>query len=104
MSTWRTAAAVLLGLAAVGALVRSLDAGFIARFASVLAAASMAWVANGIFRTRTWARGAGFFIAIFWFWATLALRVQSVIGAGEFVVWIAWAVAVMVATVRARPS
>ncbi len=104
MTTWRTAAAVLLAVAAAGAIVRSIDASFIARFASVLAAMSMAWVAYGIYRARTWALGAGFFIAIFWFWATLALRVQSVIGAGEFIVWIAWAIAVMVATVRARPS
>jgi hypothetical protein len=97
-------AAVLLALAAVAAFVRSVDEGFIARFASLLAAMSMAWIAFGIYRSRSWALGAGFFIAIFWFWATLALRVQSSIGAVEFMGWIAWSIAVMVATVRARPE
>ncbi len=103
MNLWRNIVAVLLALAAVGALVRSIDGGFLARFASILAALSMTVVAIGAFRERTWALGAAFFIALFWFWAVLALRVQSVIGAAEFVVWIAWSIVVMVATVRARP-
>jgi hypothetical protein len=104
VSLWRTVAAGLLALAAVGALVRSIDGNVFARFLSVLAALSLAIVAIGIYRAREWALGAAFLIAIFWFWAVLALRVQGVIGAPEFIVWIAWAVVEMVATVRARPS
>jgi hypothetical protein len=102
--TWRTAAAALLAAAALGAVVRSVDSTTIGRIAGVLAGASIGWVAYGVYRERAWALGAGFFIALFWFWATLALRVESVIGAPEFVAWIAWAIIVMIATVRAKPS
>jgi hypothetical protein len=104
VSRWRTVAAALLGGAALGAIVRSLDSNFVGRFAGVIAAFAVGWVAYGVFHGRPWALGAGFFVALLWFWATLALRVQGVIGAPEFVVWIAWAITVMVATVRARPT
>ena len=104
LNTWRAAAAALLVVAAVGALIRSLDGNVIARVASLLACGSIGWVAFGVYRERSWALGAAFFIALFWFWATLALRVQGVIGAPEFVGWITWAIAVIVSTVRARPS
>jgi hypothetical protein len=70
----------------------------------VIAAFAVGWVAYGVFRGRPWALGSGFFVALLWFWATLALRVQGVIGVVEFLVWIAWAIIVMVATVRARPT
>ncbi len=104
MTTWRTAAGVLLGVAALGAIARSADSNFVGRFAGVIAAFAVGWVAYGVFRGRPWALGAGFFVALLWFWATLALRVQGVIGVIEFIVWIAWAIIVMVATVRARPT
>jgi hypothetical protein len=103
-NTWRTLAAALLLVAAIAALVRSLDGNFMARVASVMACATIGLVALGVYRERSWALGAGFFIALFWFWATLALRVQGVIGAPEFVGWITWAIVVIVSTVRARPS
>lgn len=104
MSTWRTVAAALLGAAALGAIARSIDSNFVGRFAGVIAAFAVGWVGYGVFRGRPWALGAGFFVALLWFWATLALRVQGVIGAPEFIGWIAWAITVMVATVRSRPS
>jgi FtsH-binding integral membrane protein len=101
---WRTLAAALLAAAALGAIARSVDSSFVGRAAGVTAAFAVGWVAYGVFRGRPWALGSGFFVALLWFWATLALRVQGVIGAPEFVVWIAWALTVMVCTVRARPS
>ena len=104
MSNSRTVAAALLGAAAIGAIVRSIDSNFVGRLAGVIAAFSVGWVSYGVYRGRPWALGSGFFVALLWFWATLALRVQGVIGAPEFAVWIAWAITVMVATVRARPT
>jgi hypothetical protein len=100
--SWRTATAVLLCGAAVGAVARGANASFVGRLAGVLAAAALVAVAVGVIRERDWGWGAAFFLGICWMWATIALRVQGVLQPGEVAMWLAWSVIVIVASVRGR--
>jgi hypothetical protein len=104
VSTWRILSAVLLVGAAVGAVARGSDASAVGRVAGVLAALGLCAVAHGLWRGRRWASGAAFFLGLFWLWATLALRMQGLLGVPESAVWIAWAIVVMMASIRARTT
>lgn len=98
----RTLTAVLLVAAAIAALMRGADASFLGRFAVVVAAAALLAVALAVLREQDWAWGAAFLVGVCWFWAAVALRVQAVLQPREVVVWLAWSVAVIVASVRGR--
>jgi len=100
--SWRTATAVLLCGAAVGAVGRGANASFVGRLAGVLAAGALVAVAIAVMRERDWGWGAAFLIGICWSWATIALRVQGVLQPGEVAMWLAWSVTVVVASVRGR--
>lgn len=100
--SWRGATVVLLIAAAIAAVVRGANASFVGRFAGVLAAGALTSVALAVFRERDWGWGAAFFLGICWFWAAVALRVQDVLRVAEAVMWLAWAVIVIVASVRGR--
>lgn len=104
MSASRVVVAVLLGAAAVGALVISADASSVGRFGGIVAAAILALVGAGVARSRRWAMGAAFFLGVCWLWATLALRLQGVMAGIDVAVWLTWSVAVMVGSVRARSA
>jgi hypothetical protein len=98
----RTALATLLTAAAVGAFLRGASQGFLGRFAGVIAAGLLLAVALAVLREQDWAWGAAFFLGICWFWAAVALRVQDVLRPREVVMWLAWSVLVIVASVRGR--
>lgn len=100
--SWRTATAVLLAAASIAAVLRGANASPFGRFASVLAAAALLGVALAVLREQPWAWGATFLLGICWSWAAIALRVQDVLGPGEMLMWLAWSVTVIVASVRGR--
>lgn len=104
MTLSRLLVAVLLAVAAVGAIARSINGSDVARVAGVFAALALGTIAVGVIRERMWAFGAAFFIGLFWLWAIIALRVQGVLEAPEIVLWIAWSIVVMVVSVRTRPG
>jgi hypothetical protein len=98
----RTLTAVLLVGAAAAAFMRGASAGFLGRFAGVLAAGALLAVALAVMREQKWAWGASFFLGICWLWAAVALRVQGVLRPKEVAMWLAWSVAIIVASVRGR--
>ena len=98
----RTLTALLLTFAAVAAFLRGASAGFLGRLAGVMAAAAMLAVALAVIREQDWAWGAAFLLGICWAWATVALRVQGVLQPGDVVLWLAWSVSIIVASVRGR--
>jgi hypothetical protein len=98
----RTVVAILLAGAAGAAFMRGASEGFLGRSAGVLAAAAMLAVAIAVLREQDWGWGAAFFLGICWLWAAVALRVQDVLQPGEFAMWLAWSVGVIVASVRGR--
>ncbi len=100
----RLSVAILLAVAAVGALARSVNGSDVARVAGTLAALSLGMIGFGVLKDRAWAYGSAFFIGLCWLWATIALRVQGVLGGVEIVLWTAWSVVVMVLSVRMRPK
>jgi hypothetical protein len=102
LSRWLVAS--LLGVAAVGALARSINGSDVARVAGILAALALGAIAYGVIKERLWAYGSAFFIGLCWLWATIALRVQGVLGGVEIALWIAWSVIVMAMSVRMRPG
>ena len=102
MIPWRLLTAVLLAVAAAATIVRIANASAVGRVAGVLAAFALGAVSFAVYRDRDWAFGAAFFLGLCWFWASIALRVQGVLGAGEVALWLAWSVTVMIATVRGR--
>ena len=103
MTLSRLSVACLLAVAAAGALVRSVNGSDVARVAGILAALFLGVIAFGVIKDRAWAYGSAFFIGLCWLWATIALRVQGVLGGVEIVLWIAWAIIVMIMSVRLRP-
>jgi hypothetical protein len=94
--------AVLLAAAAVGAVARASDASIVGRVGGVFAALVLVVIAAGVVRGGRWAYGAAFLIAVCWFWAVLALRVQAVVSWAEATIWLSWAVALGVASVIGR--
>ena len=98
----RGMAAVLLGAAAVGAVVVSANASPFGRVGGVLAAAALIVVAVGIVRAWRWAFGVAFLLGLFWLWAAIALGIQGQMSAVQMIVWIAWSVVIMAVAVRAR--
>ena len=104
MTLSRLLVAALLGVAAVGALARSINGSDVARVAGILAALALGAIAFGVIKERSWAYGSAFFIGLCWLWATIALRVQGVLGGVEIALWIAWSVIVMTMSVRMRPG
>lgn len=104
MTLSRVSVASLLGVAAVGAVARSINGSDVARLAGALAATALVAIAVGVIRQRMWAQGCAFFIGLCWLWAITALRVQGVLGGVEIALWIAWSVIVMAMTVRMRPG
>jgi hypothetical protein len=100
--SWRTATAVLLTAAAIAAVLRGANASFVGRAAGVLAAGALLAVAISVMREQAWAWGATFLLGICWSWAAIALRVQDVLGPGEMLMWLAWSIVVIVASVRGR--
>ena len=101
---WRPLIAVLLGVAAIGTLVRVANASALGRVTGVGAIVALIVVALGVLREEDWAFGAAFFLGLCWFWAAIALRVQGVLAPAEIFLWLAWSVAVMIATVRGRAA
>jgi hypothetical protein len=95
---------VLLAAAAAGSVLQSADASSVGRVAGVLAALVLALVAYGVWRRQRWAVGGAFLLGICWLWATLALKTQGYLSAGELVVWLAWSLIVIVASVRTRTA
>ena len=104
MTLSRLTVAVLLAVAAVGALARSVNGSDVARVAGIIAASFLGVIAFGVIRDRAWAYGSAFFIGLCWLWASIALLVQGVLGGTEIVLWMAWAVLVMAMSVRMRPK
>ena len=104
MTLSRLLVAALLTVAAVGALARFINGSDVARVAGMLAALALGAIAFGVIRDRAWAYGSAFFIGLCWLWATIALRVQGVLGGAEIALWIAWSVIVMAMSVRMRPG
>jgi hypothetical protein len=100
----RSLLGALLGVAAVGAIARSANAGSLGRISGVFAAMAMGAVAVGVLRRRPWAYGSAFLLGVFWLWAVVALRIQGEMEAREFVVWLAWSIVVTMTSVRARSS
>jgi hypothetical protein len=95
---------VLLAVAAGATIVRIANASVVGRFAGVGAAVALVVVAVATWQRRDWAFGAAFLLGLCWFWAAIALRVQGVLAAGEITLWLAWAVTVMIASVRGRTT
>lgn len=102
MNIPRVVVPVLLGAAAVGAIVISSDASDVGRIGGIVAAVMLGVVAAGAVRGRRWALGSAFFLGLFWLWATLALRLQGVMTGIDVAIWLAWSLAVMAGSVRAR--
>ena len=101
---WRGVVPALLAAAAVGAIARSADGSSVGRAGGVLAAVALAAVGVGVARGSRWASGAAFFLGIFWLWAAVALRVQGVMDAPEIFIWLAWSLAVIAGSLKARPA
>lgn len=91
----------LLGAAAAGALVRTASASPTARTGGSVVAAVLISVIVGVARGRNWALGASFFLGLFGLWAALALLVQGDLTGFGALGAVAWALAVMVCSVRA---
>lgn len=102
MTFGRTTAAVLLCVAAVGAVAQSANATSFGRFGGVMAAVLLVVVALGLVRTWRWASGLAFVLGLLWLWASVALAVQRQLSLLQAIVWIAWSIGVMVAAVAAR--
>lgn len=93
--------AALLVIAAVGAVIRGFGAPTPGRVALFLAAGALVATAAGVWQRHPVARGVAFLTGVFWLWAAIAQGLQRRMGAGETLFWIAWAFAVMAASVRA---
>ena len=94
--------ALLLGVAAVGAVAQSANASDLGRLGAGLAALVMLGVAYGVLRRQTWAFGSAFLLGICWLWAAVALSLQGSFSALEMVVWLAWSIVLIVTSVRLR--
>ncbi len=101
---WRAATALLLGGAAVGAIVRSANASDVGRVGGVFAALALLVVGVCAWRGQRWASGAAFLLAVCWIWASLALAIQGVIGGAEAAIWLVWAGLVIAGSVSGRES
>lgn len=99
---WRALVALLLAGAAIGALTRSADASDLGRAGGIFAVAVLGVVGVGVWRGRRWAEGAAFFLGVFWLWAAVALRIQGVMRGPEVALWLAWSLAVIGGTLKAR--
>jgi hypothetical protein len=104
VSRFRGATALLLCVAAIGALVRSVNASVVGRASGMFAALALIVVGVSAWRGQRWASGAAFLLAVCWAWAALALVVQGVIGGVEAAIWIAWSAAVIGASVVGRDT
>lgn len=104
MTRSRAAIAVLLGAAAVGAIVRSANATTLGRIGGTVAALVLVGAGAAAWRGQRWALGAAFLLAVCWVWAVVALALQGVIAGAEAVVWLMWAVAVMWASIAGREA
>ena len=94
--------ALLLGLAAIGAVVQSANASDLGRVGAGLAALAMLGVAYGVLRRQTWAFGSAFLLGVCWLWAVIALTLQGSFSALAMVVWLAWSIVLIVTSVRLR--
>jgi hypothetical protein len=99
---WREASAVLLVAAAIGAIVRSANAGIVGRVGGVTAALVLVVTAVFGWRGERWATGFAFIVALCWACATLTLVVQGTIGFGESLMWLVWSAVVAAASVWGR--
>ena len=104
MSPWRLLVPLLLGAAAIGAILQSADASTVGRVGGFVAAVALVAVGIGVWGGRRWALGAAFFLGVFWLWATLALRIQGVMTSPEVFVWLAWSVVVIAGALKARTT
>lgn len=96
------ALAVLLGIAASAAVIQALRATTLTRLLSMMAAIALGTVGAGCIRAQGWAVGAAFFLGLFWLWAAVALGLQGRLGGLDVAGWTAWAIIVMVLSVRTR--
>lgn len=92
----------LLVAAAVGALALGGGTSTVGRMGASTAAIVLLAVAAGAFVGRPWAQGAAFFLGLFWFWAAIALTLQQRFTTTQTAGWVAWSLAVMASSVRAR--
>ena len=104
MTAWRVVVPVLFVAAALGALARSANGSDFGRVGGLVAAVMLVGVGIGVPRGRRWALGAAFFLGLFWLWAAVALRIQGIIGSPEIVIRLAWSLAVITGSVKARPT
>jgi hypothetical protein len=98
----RAAVAVLLAVAAMGAVAQSANATSFGRFGGVMAAVLLVVVAIGVVRAWRWAPGVAFLLGLFWLWAVVGLTVQRQLSLPQVIVWLAWSIVVMAAAVAVR--
>lgn len=100
--TTRAATAILLGAAAIGAVIRSANASVIGRIGGVSAAVILVVTGVAAWRGQRWAAGVAFLVALCWTWASLALVIQGAIGGAETAIWLTWSAVVIWASVTGR--
>ena len=98
----RNAIAILLGAAAVGAIIRSADASTVGRIGGVSAALILVVTGVAAWRGQRWAFGVAFLVALCWAWASLALVIQGAIGGAEAAIWLSWSAVVVWTSVTGR--
>lgn len=98
----RMATAVLLIGASIAAVVRGANASFLGRTVCVVGAGASLAVALAVLRERRWAWGAASLLGICWAWVVVALRVRNFLDVGEVVMWLAWSMSVIAASLRGR--
>jgi hypothetical protein len=98
----RATTAVLLSVAAMGAIAQSANATSFGQFGGVMAAVLLVVVAIGVVRAWRWAPGVAFLLGLFWLWAVVGLTVQRQLSLPQVIVWLAWSIVVMAAAVAAR--
>lgn len=96
--------AVLMSAGTAGALLRAVSASPTGRLGGSVMVAVLTGLAVGASRSAAWALGACFFVGLFTLWAAIALGLQGFLSSPWTAFGIAWALAVMVTSVRAaRP-
>lgn len=97
----RALAGILLCLGIGGALARSASSSPTARLAAGVLIVFVGVIVSGVFRGRRWALGSSFLLGLFTLWAAAALGLRHELSAAGTAFGIAWALTVMVTSVRA---
>ncbi|HVL80288.1 MAG TPA: hypothetical protein VM840_01690 [Actinomycetota bacterium] len=96
------AVSVLLAVAVVAALNRTAAGDGYVRTAGAATAAMLVWCIAAVIRRRQWAIGIAFFLGLLWLISASALGLQRRLDPGATTGWVAWAVALMAASLKAR--